>query len=147
MTRLLRTLLILLIVTGLGFALFQIARREPAPLAPRPLADTVYVIAGRPTTCSDLLADACDYTLQTQYNRWGARLEEFLTTSPLGSYADRVGFAASAKLSLQACALSRTAGKTFLEFVAVARTDHPDAGSPQLFPFWNRARQGLCPSG
>ena len=111
----------------------------------RTLADAVFVIDGTPSTCADLFAHPCDYTLQSQYNQWGPRLEQFLTTSPLGSYADRIGFAASAKLSLQACALSRTVGKTFLEFVAAARAEHPDATSPQLFPFWHRTRQGLCP--
>ncbi|ANS28684.1 hypothetical protein R1CP_20010 [Rhodococcus opacus] len=146
MARLVRTVLVLLIVAGLGFAVFQVLRHDPEHPEPHPLADAVFVISGRPTTCADLLTHPCDYTLQTQYNQWGARLEQFLTTSPLGPYADRIGFAASAKLSLQACALSRTVGKTFLEFVAVAHVDNPDATSPELFPFWNRTRQSLCPS-
>ena len=38
------------------------------------------------------------------------------------------GFPAAAKLALQACVLSHTAGKTVLEFVDVGRLDHPDAG-------------------
>lgn len=111
----------------------------------RSLADDTFTIGGRPTTCSTLFGQPCDYTLQSEYNRWGNGLETFVTTSPLGSYATDIGFVASAKLSLQACGLARTAGKTFLEFEALARREHPDATSAELFPFWNRTRQALCP--
>ncbi|MDJ0362579.1 hypothetical protein [Rhodococcus sp. H29-C3] len=63
----------------------------------------------------------------------------------MGPYAADIGFVDSAKLSLQACGVARTAGKTVLEFEDLAQRDHPDATSAQLFPFWNQTRQELCP--
>ncbi len=46
-------------------------------------------------------------------------------TADLGPYADRIGVAASAKLSLRACVLARTSGRTFLEFVDVSNPPTP----------------------
>lgn len=111
----------------------------------RPLADKTSMIGGKPTTCSTLFEQPCDYSLQSEYNQWGDRLETFVTSSPLGSYASEIGFVASAKLSLQACSLARTAGRTVLDFESLARRNHPEAVSSQLFAFWNRTPQGLCP--
>lgn len=139
---------VLIIVTlcALAGGVFLAVYDSSRDTAPRPLADTTFTIDGQPTTCSTLFEQPCEYRLQSEYNRWGGGLESFVHTSPLGTYAHDIGFAPSAKLSLTACGLARTAGKTFLEFVTVARADHPDATSPQLFPFWNRTRQGLCPT-
>ncbi|MDI9978759.1 hypothetical protein [Rhodococcus sp. IEGM 1307] len=120
-------------------------RNTPSESAPRPVKDRAFVIGRHPTTCSQLVGQACGFDLQTVYNDVGDRLEGFVHTADLGPYADRMGVAASAKLSLQACVLARTSGKTFLEFVDVSQPAHPDAGSPELFPFWNRAREELCP--
>ena len=142
-----RILYVLIIVTLCTLAVvgFLVALSSFRDTTPRPLADETFMIHGQPTTCSMLFGQACDYSLQSEYNRWGNGLESFIESSPLGPYATEIGFAASAKLSLQACGLARTAGKTALEFETLARREHPEATSPQLFPFWNRTRQGLCP--
>ncbi|ABG99172.1 conserved hypothetical protein (plasmid) [Rhodococcus jostii RHA1] len=124
--------------------------RLPLPATPRPSRRP----APSRTECSSSGADdhlqsaggqACGFDLQTVYNDVGGRLEGFVHTADLGPYADRIGVAASANLSLRACVLARTSGRTFLEFVDVSQPAHPDAGSPELFPFWNRAREELCP--
>ena len=39
-------------------------------------------------------------------------------------------------MSLDACALSHITGKAVLEFVVQAQRQLPDAGIPELFPFW-----------
>ena len=49
------------------------------------------------------------------------------------------------KLSLQACEVSATAGRTILDFYTLAEIDHPTATTTDLFPFWNESRQFLCP--
>ena len=144
MKRILNVLIIVTVCT-LAFVGFLVAFNSFRGTTPRPLADQTFTIHGQPTTCSMLFGHACDYSLQSQYNRWGNGLESFVESSTLGPYATEIGFAASAKLSLQACGLARTAGNTVLEFEALARAEHPEATSPQLFPFWNRTRQGLCP--
>lgn len=113
--------------------------------AHRPLDDSAFVIHGQRTTCSTLFGRPCDYDLQTEYNRWGAELGRFVDTTDFGPYGNALPFADAARLSLQACMYSHAAGRTELEFVELARRDHPDADSVELFPFWNRARQGLCP--
>ena len=74
--------------------------------------------------------------LQSAFNRWGTGLAPFVDSGVLGPYAERIGFVASAKVSLDACALSHITGKAVLEFVEQAQRQHPDAGSPELFPFW-----------
>lgn len=137
--------LIIVALCALAVVVFLAVFGSSRDTTPHPLADKTFTIHGRPTTCSTLFGQACDYSLQSEYNRWGNGLESFVESSPLGSYATDIGFVASAKLSLQACGLARTAGKTVLEFEALARREHPDATSAQLFPFWNRTRQGLCP--
>lgn len=139
--------LIVVALCALAVVVIRTIFESSRDTTPRPIADTTFTIHGRPTTCGALFGQPCDYTLQSAYNRWGAGLEPFIESSPLGPYATEIGFVASAKLSLQACGLNRTVGKTFLEFVALARREHPDATSPDLFPFWNRTRQALCPTG
>ncbi|CAG7634652.1 hypothetical protein SIM91_43500 [Rhodococcus opacus] len=138
--------LISVALCALAVVVFLTVFESSRDTTPRPLAEETFTIGGRPATCSALFGQPCDYTLQSEFNRWGSGLESFVESSPLGSYAADIGFVASAKLSLRACGLARTVGKTFLEFEALARRDHPDATSPQLFPFWNRTRQGLCPT-
>lgn len=147
MKRIANVLLIIVVVGGIGIALYFLVSEAAQDTPPRPLADQAFTINGRPTTCSELFRHACDFNLQSEYNMWGDGVESFVTSSALGSYAEDIGFVATAKLSLQACGLSRTPGKTFLEFIDLARLDQPDASSAQLFPFWNRTRQDLCPQG
>ena len=60
-------------------------------------------------------------------------------------FARSIGFVAEAKLSLQACEVSATAGRTILDFYTLAEIDHPTATTTDLFPFWNESRQFLCP--
>lgn len=143
-----KLILHLLIIVGLCalavfvyFAVFDSTRNT----TPNPLPDETFVIQGQETNCSTLFKQPCDFTLQSEFNQWGDGLESFIDSNTLGSYATEIGFAPSAKLSLQACGLARTAGKTVLEFEALARQDHPDASRAELFPFWNRTPQGLCP--
>ncbi|AWK75919.1 hypothetical protein CBI38_29220 [Rhodococcus oxybenzonivorans] len=145
MRRFASTLLVVLALCAVAVALFYFTSRTPQDTAARPMEDKAFMIDGRPMTCRELFPPGCDFDLQYSYNRWGERLESFVDTSDLGPYARDIGFAASAKLSLQACRLSETSGKTILEFVELARRDHPEADSPQVFPVWNRARQFLCP--
>ncbi len=143
-----KLLLHLLIIVGLCalavfvyFAVFDSTRDT----TPHPLADEIFVIHGQETNCSTLFKQPCDYTLQSEFNRWGNGLESFIDSNTLGPYATDIGFASSAKLSLQACGVARTAGKTVLEFEDLARQDHPNATRTELFSFWNRTPQGLCP--
>lgn len=123
------------------FAVIKSSRDTTSPA----LADESFVIQGQPTTCSSLFGEPCDFDLQTEYNMWGDGLESFVDSGVLGPYAADIGFVDSAKLSLQACGVNRTAGKTVLEFEDLAQRDHPDATRAQLFPFWNETRQDLCP--
>ncbi|MEE2032377.1 hypothetical protein [Rhodococcus chondri] len=135
----------ILVLLVLGAVVFYATRDGSTESAERPLEDSSFVIEGRRTTCTQLFRHPCDYSLQLEFNRSGHNLENFVNSEYLGPYAENIGFAESAKLALQACVLSHTAGKTILEFVEVGRADHPDAGLVELFPFWNRARQQLCP--
>lgn len=145
---------------AVGGAVYFLTRNSQQQPPSRVLEDRSFVINGRPTTCGELIQQPCEFRLQTEYNRVGDRLESFLYSSALGSFATDTGFAAelgpfasdisfaaAAKLSLQACQLSDTTGKTILDFVELGRLDHPDAGSPELFAYWNRAREGLCAVG
>ncbi|KAA0017021.1 hypothetical protein [Antrihabitans cavernicola] len=146
-----KSLVVIVVMVGVGVGLFFLGSTylvsDPSPsAAPPPLADTAYTVNGRPTTCTDLFHQPCDFTLQYGYDMWGQHLESFVNSGVLGTYRDDIGFVASAELSLQACGVAHTTGKTFLDYLDLAHTDHPEAGSPQLFPFWNRTRQDLCPS-
>ncbi|MDJ0396520.1 hypothetical protein QMK17_24775 [Rhodococcus sp. G-MC3] len=138
-------LLIIVALCALAVVVFLKVFDSTRDTTPRPQADESFVIDGQEATCSTLFGQPCDYTIQSEYNRWGDGLESFVNSSPLGSYATDIGFVASAKLSLQACGVARTAGQTVLEFEELAQTDHPEATRTQLFPFWNRTRQSLCP--
>ncbi|KAA0015875.1 hypothetical protein [Antrihabitans cavernicola] len=146
-----KSLIVIVVMAGIGIALFFLASTylpaDPSPAAaPPPLEDTAFTVSGHPTTCSELFRHQCDFNLQYDYDKWGNGLESFVDSGVLGTYAEDIGFVPSAKLSLQACGVAGTDGTTFLNFIDLAHADHPDAGSPQLFPFWNRTRQGLCPS-
>ncbi|GAF42979.1 hypothetical protein [Rhodococcus wratislaviensis] len=145
MKQVLKAVLVCVVVGAAVFMVWAVASRPDAPEPPRPLPDTAVMVHGVPTTCSELFGQPCDFGLQAAFNRWGTGLAAFVDSGVLGPYAERIGFLASAKLSLDACALSHTTGKTVLEFVEQAQRQHPDAGSPELFPFWNRTRQTLCP--
>jgi hypothetical protein len=109
------------------------------------LADTVHTIGGKPTTCTELFGETCSFALQSDYNQWGQNLEGFVNAGTLGPFARSIGFVAEAKLSLQACEVSATAGRTILDFYTLAEIDHPTATTTDLFPFWNESRQFLCP--
>lgn len=111
------------------------------------LPDTVVTIEGQPVTCTELFQKTCSFDLQSAYNQWGNGIESFVDSGALGPYARSIGFTAAAKLSLQACGINNTAGRTVLDFYDHARVDHPMAVTPDLFPFWNASRQFLCLDG
>ena len=145
MKQVLKTVLVCLVVGAAVLVVWAVASRPEPTAPPRPLPDTAVMVHGRPTTCSELFGYPCDFDLQSTFNRWGRSLGPFVDSGVLGPYAEQIGFLASARLSLDACTLSHTTGKTVLEFVEQARRQHPEAGSPELFPFWHRTRQSLCP--
>ncbi|QBJ98722.1 hypothetical protein ERC79_14005 [Rhodococcus sp. ABRD24] len=129
---------------GFGVALYRFVSELPRTPTSRPIVSESFTIGDRPSTCSDLFG-VCDYNLQLSYNRWGRQLDVFQDAPTLGPYGRELGFAASALLGLQACDVARTPGRTYLEFLDRANVEHPEATSPQLFPFWDLATRELCP--
>lgn len=125
---------------------YLVIHKSPQGDTSRPLADTSAIIGGQPTTCAELFGEACSFDLQTEYNQWGHAIDSFVNSGVLGPYARSIGFAAAAKLSLQACGVSATAGRTVFDFNELARVEHPEASTTDLFPFWNASRQFLCPA-
>lgn len=108
--------------------------------------DAVVVIHGQPVTCAGLFHQTCSFDLQSEFNQWGHGLESFVDSGALGPYAREIRFTAAAKLSLQACGINNTAGRTVLDFYDLARVDQPTATTTDLFPFWNESLQFLCPT-
>lgn len=139
-------LLAVVVVLVIIVAVFAYFNAEKEDTKDRTLADAQYSIGGGPTTCTELFGAPCDYTLQTGYNRWGGSLEQFVNSGAYGSFAREIGFPASAKLSLQACDISNTMGRTSLDFLDTARIDHPNAPTGELLVFWDKSRQQLCPA-
>lgn len=138
-------LLAVVVVLGIIVAVFLYFNAGKEDTEERTLADAQYSIGGKPTTCTELFGAPCDYTMQTGYNRWGAHLEQFVNSGAYGSFARDIGFVPSAKLSLQACNISSTPGRTSLDFLDTAKIDHPNAPTGELLVFWNKSRQELCP--
>lgn len=134
------------IVGVVAVGAYLVIHKSPQAETSRTLADTPAVIDGQPTTCAELFGEACSFDLQTEYNQWGHAIDSFVHSGVLGPYARSIGFAPAAKLSLQACGVSSTAGRTVFDFNDLALTDHPDASTTDLFPFWNASRQFLCPA-
>lgn len=139
-----RVIVVVAVVAALGAGAYLLLP-EPRQTGPRPLDDRVFVLDGRETTCSDLFGEPCGDELQREFDRWGHDLGRFVDSTTFGPYGDALPFAAAAKLSLQACWYARSFGKTVLEFVDLARHDHPDASFVDLAPFWDRTRFELCP--
>ncbi len=131
----------------LAVAVLLLLSGSPREGTSHELADTVHTIGGKPTTCTELFGETCSFALQSDYNQWGQNLEGFVNAGTLGPFARSIGFVAEAKLSLQACEVSATAGRTILDFYTLAEIDHPPtATTTDLFPpFWNESRQFLCP--
>lgn len=136
---------VVLLVVALAAAGFYVAFRLGPDTGPtRTLDDTRVVLDGTPTTCSELFDSPCSFDMQTTYNRYGPDVDDFVRSTDLGPYARAIGVTESARLLLEACMLIGRPGQTSLEFVEHAQVRHADVGSPDLFPFWNRASQGLC---
>ncbi|MCY4668920.1 MAG: hypothetical protein OXC29_13160 [Rhodococcus sp.] len=135
----------ILLVVALAVAVLLLLSGSPREGTSHELADTVHTIGGKPTTCTELFGETCSFALQSDYNQWGQNLEGFVNAGILGPFARSIGFVAEAKLSLQACEDSATAGRTILDFYTLAEIDHPTATTTDLFPFWNESRQFLCP--
>ena len=134
------------VVCVVAVGVYLVIQRSPHGDTSRPLADTSAIIDGQPTTCTELFGSTCSFDLQTEYNRWGEAIDSFVNSGVLGPYARSIGFVPAAKLSLQACGVSNTTGRTVLDFNDLARVDHPDASTTDLFPFWNASRQFACPA-
>ncbi len=143
MTRFFGVVLVLVAVVAAGFyfALRGVSDSEST----RSVEDTEVVLDGTPTTCGELFGAPCSVDVQTTYNRIAPRLDDFVRGADFGPWAATIGFDESAILVVEACNLIGRPGQTDLEFVDLARVRYPNAGSPELFPFWQRAREGLCP--
>ncbi|MBT2264308.1 hypothetical protein [Rhodococcus erythropolis] len=139
-------LLSVVVVSALAAAIYFVTSRSPEVSTAHPLPDAVSTIDGQLTTCSELFGETCSFDLQTEFNTWGAGIEQFVDAGSLGPFARGIGFVASAKLSLQACGVGSAAGRTVLDFNDLARIEHPEASTTDLFPFWNSSRQFLCPT-
>nr|WP_253252953.1 hypothetical protein [Rhodococcus erythropolis] len=135
----------ILLVVALAVAILLLLSGSPRERTSHELADTEHTIGGQPTTCTELFGETCSFALQSDYNQWGQNLESFVNAGTLGPFARSIGFVVEAKLSLQACEVSATAGRTILDFYTLAGIDHPAATTTDLFPFWNESRQFLCP--
>ncbi|MGF7123045.1 hypothetical protein [Rhodococcus sp. AG1013] len=143
-TRVLVGVVVVAALCGFGFAFYRMVSDLPQTETSRPMVKETFTIGGQPTTCEGLFG-SCDFNLQTSFNQWGRNLDVFGDAPTLGPYGREIGFPASAKLGLQACEIARAPGRTYLEFLDVAHVEHPEATSPQLFPFWDLAARELCP--
>lgn len=143
MTRFFGVVLVLVAVVAAGF--YFVLRSVSDSESTRTVEDTRVVLDGTPTTCGELFGTPCSLSLQTTYNRIAPRLDEFVRGTDLGPWAATIDFDETAALLVEACSLIGQPGQTQLEFVDLGRVWHPEAGSPELFPFWNRARERLCP--
>ncbi|MEE2056660.1 hypothetical protein [Rhodococcus artemisiae] len=139
-----RGALLLVVLIAAAVAAFFIAWDGPKDPPQRTLDDSAFVLDGHSTTCTALFRKPCDYETQLEYNRRGTELDTFVDSTDLGPWGNSLPFADAAELALQACVYSRTAGMTVLEFIELGQRTHPDAGSVELTPFWNKARQELC---
>lgn len=139
-----RGALLLVVLIAATVAAFFVVWETPEDPARRDLDDSAFVLDGHSTTCTALFRKPCDYETQLEYNRRGTDLDKFVDSADLGPWGNSLPFADAAELALQACVYSRTAGKTVLEFIELGQRTHPDAGSVELTPFWNKARQELC---
>lgn len=143
MTRFFGVMLVLVAVVAAGF---YFALRGLSDFdSTRTVEDTQVLLDGTPTTCGELFGAPCSVAMQTTYNRIAPGLDGFVRGADLGPWAATIDFDETAALLVEACSLIGQPGQTQLEFVDLARVWHPEAGSPELFPFWNRAREGLCP--
>ncbi|GAB2646963.1 hypothetical protein ABI214_01450 [Prescottella soli] len=145
MSRILVAVLVVAAVFGVGFAIARGISDLPSKNVPRSLEDRSVVFDGRTVTCASLFAEGCGPDLQLAFDRWGGQLDVFASRD-LGPWGRGLSRPAAVKLGLEACDTASMPGRTFLEFVETARIDHPDASSPELFPFWNEAGRALCPS-
>lgn len=146
MSRIIVAVLVVVALLGTGFAFYHALSDVAQTSTERPLANDVATVQGRTVTCAELLPDGCSFDMQFAFDRWGDGLNAYVS-SDLGPWGRGLAVAPTAKLGLQACNLSSMPGQTYLEFEQVARADHPDASTAQLFPFWDQARRVLCPSG
>lgn len=129
---------VLMVAAWLHFSGFTTENPSHSP------PDAIVNINGEQTTCSELFDEPCSFDLQSEFNQWGTEIQSFVNMNTLGPYARSIGFTAAAKLSLQACGISNTAGRTVLDFYDTASIDHPGVGTADLFPFWNESLQFLC---
>lgn len=146
MSRVVVAVLVVAALLGTGFAFYHAMSGVTQTSTDRPLANDVVTVRGRTVTCAELLPDGCSFDLQFAFDRWGDQLNSYVA-SDLGPWGRGLPVEPAAKLGLQACNLSSMPGQTYLEFERVARADHPDASTAQLFPFWDQARRVLCPAG
>jgi len=144
-SRILVALLTVAAVFGIGFVIAREMSDLPSRVTPRAVEDRSVAFAGGTVTCAALFGDGCDIDAQLAFDRWGGQLDVFASRD-LGPWGRGLSAPEAAKLGLQACDTASMPGRTFLEFVETARIDHPDASSPQLFPFWDDAGRVLCPS-
>lgn len=144
-SRILVAVLTVAAVFGLGFMIVREASDLPSRTAPRAVEDRSVAFDGETVTCATLFGDGCDIDVQLAFDRWGGQLDVFASRD-LGPWGRGLSGPAVAKLGLEACDTASMPGRTFLEYVETARIDHPDASSPQLFPFWDEAGRVLCPS-
>ncbi|WP_430332629.1 hypothetical protein [Rhodococcus sp. ACT016] len=145
MSRILVAVLIVAAMFGGGVLVVRAMSDVSSTNATRSLEQRAVPFDGRTVTCAELFPGGCTFDLQLAFDRWGGHLEVFGATD-LGPWGRGVSRPEAAKLGLEACETSSVPGETFLEFSEQARIDHPEASSPQLFPFWDQARRVLCPS-
>ncbi|PTR27418.1 hypothetical protein C8K36_10440 [Rhodococcus sp. OK519] len=146
MSRIIVAVLLVAALFGTGVAFYRVLSDVAPASTDRPLANEVATVKGRTMTCAELLPDGCTFDLQFAFDRWGDGLNAFVA-SDLGPWGRGLPVAPAAKLGLEACNTASMPGRTYLEFEPVARVDHPGASTPELYPFWNQAREILCPAG
>lgn len=145
-SRVIAALLVVAALVGTGFVFHRALSDVARTPSERSLVDDVATVRGRTVTCAQLLPDVCSFDLQFAFDRWGEGLDGFVT-SDLGPWGSGLPVPAAAELGLQACHLSSMPGQTYLEFERVVRVHRPEASVADLFPFWDRARRVLCPTG
>ncbi|WP_137724125.1 hypothetical protein [Prescottella subtropica] len=145
MARILAAVITVAVLVGCGVVAVRGWSTLSQTSSSRTLDDRTVELDGKPVTCATLVPGGCDFDLQFAFDRWGGQIGVY-AAADLGPWARGAGTSQSVVLGLRACSVSRTPGKTFLEFVDVAHRTVPDASSPELFPIWRQARTVLCPT-
>ena len=138
MKAILATAASILLVVALAVAVLLLLSGSPREGTSHELADTVHTIGGKPTTCTELFGETCSFALQSDYNQWGQNLEGFVNAGILGPFARSIGFVAEAKLSLQACEVSATAGRDDSRFLHSRRDRSPHGHHHRPLPLLER---------